>query len=46
MYIITHSIIQDYIMCAYRIRKKIRGEFNFVIFVDNKDPQIFSLKRQ
>ena len=26
---------------TYRIRKKFRGVFNFVFFVDDKDPQNF-----
>ena len=30
---------------VYRIHKKIRGGFNFVVFVDDKDPQIFFHKK-
>ena len=30
-----------YLADCYRIRKKICGGFNFVVIVDNKDPQIF-----
>ena len=29
---------------TYRMRKKIRGGFNFVVFVDDKDPRIFFFK--
>ena len=29
----------------YRMRKKIRGGFNFVVFMDNKDPRIFFTKK-
>ena len=31
--------------CVYRIRKNFRGGFNFVVFVDDKDPRIFFIKK-
>ena len=30
---------------VYRIRKKFRGGFNFVVFMDDKDPRIFFIKK-
>ena len=37
----VHFLVDPY----YYIRKKIRGGFNFVVFVYNKDPRIFFTKK-